>query len=109
MSLAYGQALSYSPLMYEPRERWSAVYAALVGNAVQPATAANETPDVLNAAAARFDAAFRRAAERIEAARIDALVVLVADRQRVFNAANTPQLHVFVGEHIWGDVGQRTR
>lgn len=89
--------------MYEPRERWTNVYTALVGDAVQPGAAAAETAEFLDTAAARIDAAFRLAATRIEAARLDALVVLVADQQRLFDAANTPQLHVFVGDEIWGD------
>jgi hypothetical protein len=90
--------------MYESRERWPAVYAALVGETVQPGSAAAETPDFLDAAAARIDDAFRLAAARIEEARLDALVVLVADRQRAFNAENTPQLHVFAGDEIWSDL-----
>jgi hypothetical protein len=101
--LVYGQALSYSPLLYRPRERWSDVRTALVGNIVQPRTAADETPDRLDAYARRIDEAFWLAGERLDAAHLDALVVLVADDRRTFDDSNTPQLHVFAGYEIWGD------
>jgi hypothetical protein len=101
--LALGQALSYSPLLYRPRERWPDIYAALVGETVQPASAENETAAFLDAAFNRVDAAFRAAAARFEAAALDAVVVLVADRGRLFDASNTPQLHVMVGDEIRGD------
>jgi len=101
--LVYGQALSFSPLLYRPRERWSDVRTALVGNIVQPRTAADETPDRLDAYARRIDKAFWLAGERLDDARLDALVVLVADDRRTFDDSNTPQLHVFAGYEIWGD------
>jgi protocatechuate 4,5-dioxygenase beta chain len=101
--LIYGQAVSYSPLLYRPRERWSDVRAALTGEVVQPRAAEAETPERLDDQARRLDAAFWLAAERLADCALDALVVLVADRNRVFDETNTPQLHVFAGEAIWGD------
>jgi protocatechuate 4,5-dioxygenase beta chain len=50
-----------------------------------------------------LDEAFWFAAERLALAQLDTLVVLVADRGQVFDLRNTPQLHVFAGEDIWGD------
>jgi catalytic LigB subunit of aromatic ring-opening dioxygenase len=101
--LVYGQALSFSPLLYRPRERWNDVRAVLVGDVVQPRTAAEETPERLDAYARRLDEAFWLAAERIGALGLDAVVVLVADDRRTFDDSNTPQLHVFGGSEIWGD------
>lgn len=103
MPLVYGQALSYSPLLYRPRDRWSDVRAVLVGDTVQPRAAAEETPERLNDYEWRINDAFWLAGERLEAANLDALVVLVADRWRTFDDTNTPQLHVFAGTEIWGD------
>jgi protocatechuate 4,5-dioxygenase beta chain len=101
--LIYGQAISYSPLFYRARERWSDVRDVLTGAVVQPRAAAAETPERLDAAARAIDDAFRQAAERLAAAELDALVVLVADRGRTFDDTNIPQLHVFAGPSIWGD------
>jgi protocatechuate 4,5-dioxygenase beta chain len=103
LPLICGQALSYSPLLYRPRESWSAVRAALVGDVVQPRAADAETPERLDAYARRLDDAFWFAGERLAASDLDAVVVLVADRDRVFDETNVPQLHVFAGEAIWGD------
>jgi len=101
--LVYGQAISYSPLLYRPRERWNDVRAVLVGDVVQPRTAADETPERLDAYARRIDEAFWLAGERLDDANLDALVVLVADDHRAFDDSNTPQLHIFAGYEIWGD------
>ncbi len=106
MPLVYGQALSFSPLLYRERARWGDVRAALVGDIVQPRAAADETPERLDTYAQRLDEAFWFAGERLAAMRLDALVVLVADNGRVFDDTNTPQLHVFAGHDIWGDAAR---
>lgn len=106
MPLVHGQAISYSPLLYRAPERWADIRGLLVGDVPQPAAAGVETAERLAAYAARIDAGFARAAERLAAARLDALVVLVADQRRLFDASNTPQLHVFVGDTIWGDTAR---
>lgn len=103
MPLVDAFALSYSPLLYRPRNRWPAVHAFMSGDTVQPAAFHDETPERLDAYRARIDMAFATMADAIAAARLDALVVLVADRARVFDDTNTPQLHVFAGDAIWGD------
>ena len=103
MPLVHGEALSYSPLLYRPLTTWAAVRAALVGDVTQPLSAKEETPERLAAYARTIDEAFWFAAERLARAQLDALIVLVADRGRVFDLRNTPQLHVFAGPEIWGD------
>ncbi len=103
MPLIYGQALSFSPLLYRPRAHWNAVRAALVGDTVQPRAAAEESAERLDAYAHRLDDAFRLTGKRLEAMHLDALVVLAADDHRTFDDTNTPQLHVFAGDEIWGD------
>ena len=103
MPLVYGQALSFSPLLYRRRERWNDVRNVLVGDVVQPRSAADETPERLDSYARRLDEAFWLAGERLADMRLDALVVLVADDRRTFDDSNTPQLHVFAGYEIWGD------
>jgi protocatechuate 4,5-dioxygenase beta chain len=103
MPLVYGQAISFSPLLYRARERWNDVRAALVGEVVQPRAAAEETPERLDAYARRLDDAFWLAGERLNELDLDALLVLVADDRRMFDDTNTPQLHVFSGDEIWGD------
>jgi Catalytic LigB subunit of aromatic ring-opening dioxygenase len=101
--LIYGQALSFSPLLYRARDCWSDVRAVLVGDVVQPRSAADETPERLDEYARRIDYAFWLAGERLDAMDLDVLVVLVADDARTFDETNTPQLHVFAGTEIWGD------
>lgn len=116
MPLVFGAALSHSPLLYRDQRLWGDVYRSLTGSVPQPVSASQETADLLGAYAARIEAVFDRLASRIQAARLDALVVLLADRSRYFSDANMPQLHVFVGDEIWGDAslasmgenGQRT-
>lgn len=103
MPLIYGQAVSYSPLLYRERERWPDIRRALVGDVVQPAAAAAETPERLDAIALELGVSWALAAERLEGAALDALVVLVADTNRFFDETQTPQLHVYAGEEIWGD------
>lgn len=101
MPLIYGQAVSYSPLLYRERERWPDIRHALVGDVVQPAAAAAETPERLDAIALELGVSWALAAERLEGAVLDALVVLVADTNRFFDETQTPQLHVYAGEEIW--------
>jgi hypothetical protein len=103
MPLIYGQALSFSPLLYRSRECWNDVRAVLVGDTVQPAAAADETSERLDGYEWRINDAFWLAGERLSSMNLDALVVLVADERRTFDDTNTPQLHVFGGDEIWGD------
>jgi len=103
LTLVFGQAISYSPLLYRPRERWGEIRALLVGDVPQPLAATKETPELLDGLACSLDEAFWLAGERLARAELDALVVLTSDRGRTFDLSNTPQLHVFAGDDIWGD------
>ena len=106
MPLVFGQALSYSPLLYRPRERWGAVYDALAGAATQPLSALSETAETLDGYAHRINEAFWLAAERVAFSDLDALIVVVADRGRVFDASNAPQIHLYTGDQVWGDAAR---
>jgi hypothetical protein len=75
VSLNFGMGVAYSPLLY--RE-------------------AAQKHD-------RFSAAFAAADKLIEQARLDTIVLLIADRERYFDQSNTPQFHIFAGDEIWGD------
>ncbi|WP_428568140.1 hypothetical protein [Ramlibacter sp.] len=90
-------------MLYRPRDRWSIVSRFLTGSVPQPAAAGDETPERLAAASLRIDAAFHALRESILRAKLDSLVVLVADRARTFDDANTPQIHVHAGDSIWGE------
>ena len=103
MPLAWGGALSHTPVIYRPRSQWPAIKTLLTGSVPQPAVAKDETAEQLADLEKSLDASFRSMRESMSKARLDALVVLVADRARFFDDANTPQIHVFAGDEIWGD------
>lgn len=106
MPLVYGQAVSYSPLLYRPRAAWTAVRDVLIGTVVQPAAAADETPETLDAIDRELSERWDAARQRFNAAELDAVVVLVADTNRYFDLTQTPQLHVFAGDAVWGAPGR---
>jgi hypothetical protein len=56
----------------------------------------------------RFGAAFGTAEKLIAQARLETMVLLVADRGRYFDQSNTPQFHVYAGDEIWGDTAKLT-
>lgn len=89
--------------MYRSRDRWQAIRQSLTGSVPQPAAAREETPDHLTEASRSIDGSFRAMRESMANARLDAVIVLVADRARTFDDANCPQIHVHAGEAIWGD------
>ena len=101
--LVAGAAVSYSPLLYRQREQWPQLHSALTGNAVQPGAFAGETAALLDSYAQRIDDGFGAIRDTFRKAGLDALVVLVSDSRRIFDATNTPQVHVLVGGEIWGD------
>ena len=103
MPLILGLGMSYSPLFFRARSEWERVALLLTGSVPQPTRAAEETPERLDALGVRLGVALDRLKEVVRKAQLDALIVLVADRRRYFNEANIPQLHVFVGNEIWGD------
>ncbi|MBA2933572.1 hypothetical protein HZF05_05625 [Sphingomonas sp. CGMCC 1.13654] len=103
MPIVLGAGVSYSPLMYRPRDQWPAVASYLVGTVVQPARRALEGEALLDDYARRIDAGLAALAGAIAEASLDALIVLHADRGTVFDASNIPQMHIQVGGEIWGD------
>ncbi len=103
MPLVVGAAMSYSPLLYRERAQWAEVHALLAGDVPQPCAFADETPAVLDDYARRIDGAFVAVGNAFARARVDAVVLLTADRGSVFDDTNIPQLHVFAGDTIWGD------
>lgn len=103
MPIVFGVGASYSPLLYRPRSQWSAIARHLVGNVTQPKSREREDPALLANYERRIGAAFDTAANALDEARLDALVVLIADRGDMFDGSNVPQLHVQVGGEVWGD------
>lgn len=103
MSIVLGAGLSYSPLMYRPRDRWPAISDYLVGDVVQPAAREGETEAQLADYEKRIAAAFDQLAGVIAEGNLDALILLYSDRGDVFDVSNTPQLHLQVGGDMWGD------
>lgn len=102
MPLVLGMGVSHSPTLYRPRERWPDIYKALIKDVPQPNRAGEETPEQLDGFNTRIQAAFDALRSRLADARPDAVVVLSADKGRVFSATQTPQISVYVGDEIWG-------
>jgi len=101
--IAWGGAISHSPILYRERKQWQALARVLVGAVPQPAAAETETAERLVEFEKALAASFKAMRDRMADARLDALVVLVSDRNRFFDEANCPQLHVFAGDEIWGE------
>ena len=74
-----------------------------MGDAVQPARAGTETPDVLDDYQARIGVAFATMADRLRAAEIETVVALVADHGSIFDRSNTPQLHIQCTDDVWSN------
>ena len=102
MPIVLGIAVSHSPTLYRPRERWAGIYQQLIGDVPQPNRAETETPEMLDGYAKRVDAGFAELKKQIGAAKPDTVVVLSSDKGRVFNDTQVPQISVYVGEEIWG-------
>lgn len=103
MPIVVGAGVSYSPLLYRERAQWPAVSRYLRGDAIQPKSAADETEAVLDDYAVRIAKSFDTLSERLAAARIDALIVITADRGSWFDLSHVPQLHMQIGGSIWSD------
>lgn len=103
MPLIWGGAISYSPLLYRPRDCWRQISSMLTGQVVQPAAADVETPDFLDHSADKIRGAIDAMQSGLEAACLDALIVLFEDDGRAFDSANLPPFHVHAGRSIWGD------
>ena len=102
MPLGLGLAVSHSPVLYRPRDQWERIYQDLIGDAPQPARAADETPEVLDSYVGRIEAGFQELRRQLEAYKPDALLVLVCDNHRLFDETQVPQLHIYKHTEIWG-------
>ncbi len=103
MPIVLGVGVSYSPLMYRPRSQWPGISHYLVGEVTQPQSREREVAEVLATYERRIAASFEATCSVIQAGRLDALIVLCADRADVFDESNVPQLHVQVGGEVFGD------
>ena len=100
MSLGLGIALSHSPTMYRPRSTWNDIYWQLVGDTPQPNRAAIETDEVLDGYAERIESAIGTLRIEIKEYKLDAILVLVSDRKRMFDETQVPQIHIYIGNDI---------
>jgi hypothetical protein len=95
--------LSYSPLLYRERSQWPKIAEFLRGTAIQPKSASEETDVVLDDFAGRIANAFAMLERGIIDAKLDALILICADRGSQFDPSHVPQLHIQVGGEIWGN------
>ncbi len=102
MPVVLGAAISNSPVLYRPRERWDDIYRQLIKDVPQPNRAETETAETLDDYAKRIDAGFGELKKQLAAAKPDTVVVLSSDKGRIFNDTQVPQISVYVGEEIWG-------
>lgn len=114
MPIVVGAGVSYSPLIYRERAQWSAVSHFLRGDAIQPKSSADESDALLDDYAGRVAKGLDTLAQRLAAAKIDALILITADRGSWFDLSHVPQLHMQIGGTIWGDLaigelGEATR
>lgn len=103
MPIVMGAGLSHSPLIYRERQTWDAVYGGLRSDAIQPASAALETAERLDAYALRISQGLATLEAAIARSRLDALIVISADRASQFDSSHVPQIHLQSGGEIWGD------
>ncbi len=107
MPIVLGVGVSYSPLLYRRRSEWPAISRFLVGDVTQPQSRELETDDLLSDYEGRIGASLELAMEAIARSRLDALIVLTADRGEQFDASNVPQVHIQVGGEVWADLAFR--
>jgi len=103
MPIVVGAGVSYSPLIYRRRSQWPAVSKLLVRDVIQPKSRKDEDDQRLADYEQRAAASFEAISELIAGARLDALVILYADRGDLFDDSNVPQLHIQIGGQVWGD------
>lgn len=102
--LGLGLASSHAPAMFEPQERWAAVYDAIPDytKASQPHTARLETPEVINGYLERIDTAFETLRAQVRAYSPEALIVIGDDQGDMFDASFNPTFCIFTGDELWG-------
>lgn len=103
MPIVAGVGMSYSPVLYRPRAQWGRLYKTMCKDAVQPRGAVEEDAARLDEYQLRVEAGFRALDAFVASKKLDALIVVSADRGHQFDSSNVPQLHVQVGGEIWGN------
>ncbi len=100
--LGPGLACSFAPAMFRPTSEWKRFHAWLTNGAPQPPQLAEETPEAVEAHAARIEAGFGALTQELSDYRPDALVLLASDNGRVFTGVQVPQFATFLGDELWG-------
>jgi protocatechuate 4,5-dioxygenase beta chain len=90
--------------MFEPKERWPAIYNAIpeTTKGSQPHTAKSETPEVIGGYIGRINHGFQALQRQLEAYRPDALIVVGDDQREMFDKSINPIFYIYTGEHAWG-------
>lgn len=102
MPVVLGLASSHAPNMFAPAEAWPAIHRGLTKGLPQPPEFALETGDVVRGYVARIEQAFGVLRDRIEAARLDLLVIIGDDQTEVFTKALNPAFAIFTGSEASG-------
>ncbi len=104
MPVGLGLASSHAPAMFEPQERWDAIYDHIPDytKESQPHAAKLETPEVIQGFIDRIDASFDVLRRQVEAYRPDALLVIGDDQGDMFNKSFNPTFFLYTGEEYWG-------
>lgn len=103
MPIVAGAGVSYSPLLYRARTEWNAVADYLRKDAIQPRGADKEDAVALDDFDRRIASGFAAVQQAMERQKLDALILLSADRNSQFDSANVPQIHLQSGGDFWGD------
>jgi hypothetical protein len=102
MPIVLGLASSHAPSMFVPAEAWPQVHQALTRGVPQPPELAAETPEVLEGYVRRIQKGFGVLREQIEAAALDALIIVGDDQSEVFSRAFIPAIAIFLGASAHG-------
>jgi hypothetical protein len=108
MTIVAGAGISYSPLIYRSRDKWDAIGQLLRGDATQPKSAQAEDADLLDDYGRRIEVALSKMSQSLADAKLDAAIVLTADRGSQFDGSHVPQIHLQVGGEVWGDTAVET-
>lgn len=103
MPIVLGAGVSYSPLLYRPRSTWETVAALLRAGVTQPKSAETEDDVILADYERRIADGFAALGKTIANGKLDALILLSADRDSQFDSSHIPQIHLQAGGSIWGN------
>lgn len=103
MPVVMGAAVSYSPLLYRERSRWTAVSDHLREGVIQPKASRSEDDSLLDDYNLRIAAGLDALHQAIGRSSLDALILITADRGSQFDSSHVPQIHIQAGGEVWGD------